>query len=210
MLLTVCPLLSPAFIPALTKTCKAFPTATPNWKGGENSTAVAACPSRSLPVQQEGNLYVERVRYEEETIQIPAMNRLAGTFPAGCCRMVGAPHECPVCPSGLAACTAGLEAWQRAEARGGDWKFLYPSGSTCFQHKIQAARRCSSRWELLHGWSLRSHTDSESQRLTASPQPWHSHGTREDFPCRFTASLCQYSNKPGCNGRNKRSLCHCL
>ncbi|PKU48961.1 hypothetical protein llap_614 [Limosa lapponica baueri] len=67
-----------ASIPALAETCKAFPTTVPTWKGGENSAAIAACPSRNLPVQQEGNLYVERARSEEETIQIPAMNRLAG------------------------------------------------------------------------------------------------------------------------------------
>lgn len=151
MLLTVCPLLSPASIPALAETCKAFPTAAPTWKGGENSTAISACPSRNLPVQQEGNLYVERARSVEETIQIPATNRLAGTFPACRCRTAGAPHQCLRCPGGLAACTAALEAWQRAGARGGGWQFLYPRSSMCFQCKTQAARRCSSRRELHHG-----------------------------------------------------------
>lgn len=133
MLLTVCPLLSPASIPALAETCKAFPTAAPTWKEGENSTAIAACPSCNLLVQQEGNLYVERARSEEETIQIPAMNRLAGTFPACSCWMVGAPHECPRCPGGLAAWVAELEAQQQAGARGACRKLLHPGGSMCFQ-----------------------------------------------------------------------------
>lgn len=118
MLLTVCLLLSPASIPVLTETCKAFPTATPTWKGGENSTAITACLSHNLPVQQEGNLYVEQVRSKEERIQIPATNRLAGMFVACCCWTAGAAHECPRCPQGLATCTAVLKAWQRAGVRG--------------------------------------------------------------------------------------------
>lgn len=120
---------------------------------------------------------------------------------------LAAPHEQPRCPGGPAAGVAALRAGQRAGARGACQKFLHPGSSTCFQPKSQVARRHSSRWKLLHGWSLCSHTNAESQRLRASPQPWHGYSTREDLPSRFTASLCQYSNKPGCNGRKKRSSC---
>lgn len=89
-ILTVCPVLSPTSIPALIKTCKAIPITASTWKGGENSTTIAACPFCNLPVRQEGNLDVERARSEEEAIQIPAMNQLGSTFPTCCCWMVGA------------------------------------------------------------------------------------------------------------------------
>lgn len=200
VILTVCPLLSPTSIPALIKTYKAIPIAVLTWKGGENSTTIVACPFCNLPVRQEGNLYVERARREEEAIQIPAMKQLASTFPTCCCWTVGAPHECLRCPRGLAP---------SLETQNACWKLLYPCSSVCFQHKIQTSRRWFSRWEFLHGQSLCSHTDSESQCLGASSQPWQSHSVREDFPCCFTMSPCQYSNKPGCNEWNKLS-CLCL
>lgn len=170
------------------------------WKGGENSTTIIACPFHNLPVRQEVNLYVEQARSKKEAIQIPVMNQLASTFPTCCCWTVGVPHECLRCPRGLAPALETQDACQ---------KLPYPSSSMCFQHKIQASRRWSCRLELLHGQSLCSHIDSESQCLGALSQPWQSRSIRKDFPCCFTVPPCQYSNKPGCNGWNKLS-CLCL
>lgn len=87
--------------------------------------------------------------------------------------------------------------------------FCTPAGLCASSIKSRHPERWSSRLELLHGQSLCSHIDSETQCLGASSQPWQNHSIREDFPCCFTVSPCQYSNKPGCNGWNKLS-CLCL
>lgn len=105
------------------------------------------------PASEAGGKSVEQARSKEEAIQIPVMNQLASTFSTCCCWMVGAPPECLRCPRGLAPAM---------ETEDTSWKLLYPSSSVCFQHKIQASRRSSSRLELLHGQSLCSHIDSES------------------------------------------------
>lgn len=87
--------------------------------------------------------------------------------------------------------------------------FCTPAGLCASSIKSRHPERWSSRLVLLHGQSLCFHIDSESQCLGASSQPWQNHSIREDFPCCFTVSPCQYSNKPGCNGWNKLS-CLCL
>ncbi|KAJ7423558.1 hypothetical protein BTVI_09377 [Pitangus sulphuratus] len=83
------------------ETCKAIPITALTWKGGENSTAIVACPSHNLPVRQEGNLYVKLSEKREGNDPDPCHE------PAG--KNINSPTQAPfACACTLKACCRAL------------------------------------------------------------------------------------------------------